>query len=87
MLFIAVLWTALLHLTAFSWAADLQDNLSFVPSSTIRATNPPDAVAWDGYSLFIKGQRLVVWSGEVHRQSLRRLLPSRQPSDPRGPSL
>lgn len=30
----------------------------------ISSTNYTDAVQWDHYSLIVKGERLVVWSGE-----------------------
>ncbi|KAH0612850.1 uncharacterized protein H6S33_009230 [Morchella sextelata] len=32
----------------------------------ISSTNYTDAVQWDHYSLIVKGERLVVWSGEFH---------------------
>ncbi|ORY24136.1 glycoside hydrolase superfamily [Naematelia encephala] len=39
---------------------------NFRPSSTLKSTNLTDEVQWDGYSLFVKGQRIYLWSGEVH---------------------
>lgn len=33
----------------------------------ISSTNYTDAVQWDHYSLIVKGERLVVWSGEFVR--------------------
>ncbi|ORX33785.1 glycoside hydrolase superfamily [Kockovaella imperatae] len=39
---------------------------SFTPSSTLKSTNLTDLVQWDGYSLFVEGLRVVLWSGEVH---------------------
>ncbi|WWC95589.1 hypothetical protein V866_002454 [Kwoniella sp. B9012] len=44
----------------------LWDNHTFVPSSEIRSTGLTDEVQWDGYSLFIRGERVVLWSGEIH---------------------
>lgn len=42
---------------------------SFTPSTEIKSTNLTDMVQWDGYSLLVKGQRITLWSGEVHRMS------------------
>jgi beta-galactosidase GanA len=39
----------------------------FQPSTEIRSTNLTDMVQWDGYSMFVLGQRLILWSGEIHR--------------------
>lgn len=54
--------------------ASAQDSLedihfdTFTPSTTLRSTGLTDAVQWDGYSLFVQGKRVIVWSGEVHRE-------------------
>ncbi|KAK6908699.1 hypothetical protein I203_102702 [Kwoniella mangroviensis CBS 8507] len=42
------------------------DHHTFRPSSQIRSTGLTDEVQWDGYSLFIRGDRVVLWSGEIH---------------------
>lgn len=44
------------------------DNSSWTPSTKIQSTNLTTDVQWDGYSLFVKGQRVFVWAGAVHRE-------------------
>ena len=45
---------------------------TFTPSTEIKSTNLTDLVQWDGYSLFVHGQRIILWSGEIHRTCLDR---------------
>ena len=42
----------------------------FTPSTYLNSTGLTDLVQWDGYSLFVKGQRIYLYSGEIHRTSL-----------------
>lgn len=66
------MWKVLTLLTAglacVQAAAQLPFN-TFTPSSQIKSTNLTDLVQWDGYSLFVKGERIFLYSGEVHRTS------------------
>lgn len=39
----------------------------FTPSTYLNSTGLTDAVQWDGYSLFVNGERVFLYSGEVHR--------------------
>ncbi|ORX38601.1 glycoside hydrolase superfamily [Kockovaella imperatae] len=39
---------------------------TFTPSDELKSTNLTDLVQWDGYSLFVKGQRIFIYSGEFH---------------------
>ena len=56
-------------------AADQDANLAqlpfsaFQPSDYLNSTGLTDDVQWDGYSLFIKGQRIYLYSGEIHSES------------------
>ncbi len=57
-----------------SWAALAQDLNTipfdiFTPSTYLNSTGLTDAVQWDGYSLFVMGQRVYLWSGEIHSES------------------
>lgn len=49
---------------------DLSFN-TFTPSTYVDSTGLTDLVQWDGYSLFVKGQRLYVYSGEIHSEWTR----------------
>ena len=42
---------------------------TFTPSTYLNSTGLTDDVQWDGYSLFVKGHRVYVYSGEIHSQS------------------
>ena len=42
---------------------------TFTPSTYVNSTGLTDLVQWDGYSLFVKGQRIYVYSGEIHSKS------------------
>ena len=57
-----------------SSALDQATYQSFTPSTTLKSTNLTDNVQWDGYSLFVEGERIVLWSAEFHRE------PDQQPS-------
>lgn len=39
---------------------------TFQPSTYLNSTGLTDDVQWDGYSLFVKGQRIYLYSGEIH---------------------
>ncbi|EIM90945.1 glycoside hydrolase family 35 protein [Stereum hirsutum FP-91666 SS1] len=71
-LLLALLWTSsATRATAFSFASDhsfssiqaLDDTTSELNFST---NNRTDEVGWDKYSLFVKGQRILLYSGEFH---------------------
>lgn len=65
------MWTFLTLLTAGLAFVQAQAQLpfsTFTPSTQIKSTNLTDMVQWDGYSLFVKGQRIFLYSGEVHRE-------------------
>ncbi len=42
---------------------------TFTPSTYLNSTGLTDDVQWDGYSLFVKGQRIYLYSGEIHSRS------------------
>ncbi|KAG8737536.1 hypothetical protein FRC10_008085 [Ceratobasidium sp. 414] len=59
------------HLAASTAAYLLAQSASIVSSNVPRATSLQssgysDVVQWDNYSLFVRGQRIFVWSGEFH---------------------
>lgn len=39
------------------------------PSEYLNSTGLTEDVQWDGYSLFVKGQRIYLYSGEIHSES------------------
>ena len=64
-----------LALGAFSLIAaqaslDDIDFRGFTPSTTLKSTGLTDSVQWDGYSLFVNKERALIFSGEIHRESL-----------------
>ncbi|ELU41238.1 glycoside hydrolase family 35 protein [Rhizoctonia solani AG-1 IA] len=65
-----LLAVALIHTSPQTWlkrgckhAVNVQSNPQHTPISSNGRT---DLVQWDGKSLFIKGQRIFLWSGEFH---------------------
>jgi hypothetical protein len=46
------------------------DFRGFTPSTTVKSTGLTDTVQWDGYSLFVNKERALIFSGEIHRESL-----------------
>ena len=60
---------ALRLVTAQSSLDDI-DFSGFTPSTTLKSTGLTDIVQWDGYSLFVNNERALIFSGEIHRESL-----------------
>jgi hypothetical protein len=56
-------------ITAQSSLDDI-DFREFTPSTTLKSTGLTDSVQWDGYSLFVNKERALIFSGEIHRESL-----------------
>jgi hypothetical protein len=66
---VSLAWGALGLITAQATLDDI-DFRGYTPSTTLKSTGLTDSVQWDGYSLFVNKQRALIFSGEIHRESL-----------------